>query len=803
LPDTDPLSDLTDPNRAVLNDPRVKGFLDKIGTSEGADYNTLVGGKKINDLSRHPNVVGLTTSAGPSTAFGKYQITGTTNRTKLAKYSHLDYSPENQDVRAVELLRRTGALDALLSDDQAAAIRKAGAEWASLPGSTLPGRKNYAAFKAQDQDPLTELTKPPKVQPQTDPLTELTQQPSIVTPQGRGAAMANVATTPPQVPTRPSQPSSSLTSNDAAWHFGMTPDEVKSLMPRAMRVLQEAVTEDQRKKSLGQEIQQPSIQYQNQMRAKANLPLKSLAEKYYNGTDEENRLLGGNSLMSVDRSAPTGQTNDAALMEQATKNVSAFNLSPAANATSLYRMATQGKEAGFETDVQEEFQKLKAQQERANTPEMIAARKRIGSVPESLPGMPSPRGVASAFQRFGGETLKAAAGAADAGSIVSGLGPLASYFGVNPIPKVKDYLNQRGTVLEESVSMPMNARGEAIERSLPEKATDAVTGLGLSLAQLILLKKATGLNLGPLMALESALKNSDAKLSDRVGGAAEAYAMGKVLDQHLSRPLSALAFGAPTAVQSGLSVAQGNMKLEDALLQTGVQVVAGAVLGGKQIIPNVPRETLRIDTMPDIPDVPVGTISEPRAVKKGEQANAVSKGIEQQGGEQQYQGASQRAAIPENGSESRGVESQQASSRDRTEGSGQVQQEALNVKGLVEPSEQPNTVVPASGASRLFRIEGRDFTRSGNRLGQGLRRVRFVEKQLPLQIAGLDIVAIENPNGAHAGTGQQGCERGPSRAASHDTDASRAKPGLSGSTDSREKHLPRISFVQIQTDHRF
>lgn len=187
MPDTDPLSELTDPNRAVLNDPRVRGFLDNIGTSEGADYNTLVGGKKINDLSRHPNVVGLTTGAGPSTAFGKYQITGTTNRTKLAKYSHLDYSPENQDVRAVELLRRTGALDALLNDDRATAIKKAGAEWASLPGSTLPGRKNYAAFK--EQDPLTELTKPQKVQPQVDPLTELTQQPSVA-PQGRSAAMA-------------------------------------------------------------------------------------------------------------------------------------------------------------------------------------------------------------------------------------------------------------------------------------------------------------------------------------------------------------------------------------------------------------------------------------------------------------------------------------------------------------------------------------------------------------------------------------------------------------------------------------
>lgn len=154
--DTDPyLAPLPDPNRDALANPRVKSFLDKISKSEGADYNTLVGGRKINDLSRHPNVVGLRTSAGPSTAFGRYQITGTTNKSKLAKYAHLDYSPENQDLRAVELLRQTGALDALEKDDEPTAMKRAGKEWASIPGSTLPGRKNHAAFgqSQQQSDP--------------------------------------------------------------------------------------------------------------------------------------------------------------------------------------------------------------------------------------------------------------------------------------------------------------------------------------------------------------------------------------------------------------------------------------------------------------------------------------------------------------------------------------------------------------------------------------------------------------------------------------------------------------------------
>jgi tape measure domain-containing protein len=129
-----------------LNDPRVKAFLEVIRKSEGADYHTLVGGSRIKDLSKHPNIVGLVTKAGPSTAFGAYQITGTTNKSKLAALHGLDYSPHNQDLRAVELLRRSGALTELLTDNFVGALKKAGAEWASLPGSTLPGRKRPMDF---------------------------------------------------------------------------------------------------------------------------------------------------------------------------------------------------------------------------------------------------------------------------------------------------------------------------------------------------------------------------------------------------------------------------------------------------------------------------------------------------------------------------------------------------------------------------------------------------------------------------------------------------------------------------------
>ncbi len=187
IPNFDEWAKGQDPNYGELAKPQVRQFLDKISQSEGADYNTLVGGKKINDLSRHPNVVGLRTSAGPSTAFGRYQITGTTDKSKLAKYQGLDYSPENQDLRAVELLRQTGALDALNAGDEQTAIKRAGREWASIPGSPLPGRKSSAFQQSKQSIPkfddwvqqtteqpvaataFKELNQQPQIQPRTRP----------------------------------------------------------------------------------------------------------------------------------------------------------------------------------------------------------------------------------------------------------------------------------------------------------------------------------------------------------------------------------------------------------------------------------------------------------------------------------------------------------------------------------------------------------------------------------------------------------------------------------------------------------
>lgn len=113
----------------------VRRFLDFLGRAEGADYNTVVGGGRFADFTRHPKTVGLTTKEGPSTAAGKYQITGTTYDDVAPKLGIRDFSPDSQDRIAVELIRRNGALEDVRKGDFQSAINKLGGTWASLPSS--------------------------------------------------------------------------------------------------------------------------------------------------------------------------------------------------------------------------------------------------------------------------------------------------------------------------------------------------------------------------------------------------------------------------------------------------------------------------------------------------------------------------------------------------------------------------------------------------------------------------------------------------------------------------------------------
>jgi muramidase (phage lysozyme) len=137
----------------LLQDPRVKAFFEAIRRAEGGDTNIIVGGKRFSDLSRHPNIVGLRTEKGPSTAAGSFQITGTNwygkkGRPGLKDRLGLpDFSQHSQELAALFLFaqRDGGAgLRALLSGDLNTAMAVAAKDWTSTPGSTIGGGRQIA-----------------------------------------------------------------------------------------------------------------------------------------------------------------------------------------------------------------------------------------------------------------------------------------------------------------------------------------------------------------------------------------------------------------------------------------------------------------------------------------------------------------------------------------------------------------------------------------------------------------------------------------------------------------------------------
>lgn len=134
-------------------DQRVRRFLDAIGSAEGTDthgYNTAFGGGKIESLADHPRQLhDFTQTDGTpnkTSAAGRYQfLQGTWD--DVAKSLNLpDFGPESQDIAAVELLRRNGALPAILADDYDTAIKKSGSTWASLPSSPYAQPKRSPGF---------------------------------------------------------------------------------------------------------------------------------------------------------------------------------------------------------------------------------------------------------------------------------------------------------------------------------------------------------------------------------------------------------------------------------------------------------------------------------------------------------------------------------------------------------------------------------------------------------------------------------------------------------------------------------
>lgn len=163
---TTPIDDL----RAVQSNANLQSFLSMLSKAEGTDklgYHTAFGGGRIEDLTDHPRTYHEFTQTdgkkNRTSAAGKYQFLARTWDGLAKQYGLSDFGPENQDLGAIALLKEVGALDDILKGDMAAAVRKSGRIWASLPSSPYaqPRRSEDFISKALGQ-PAAAAT-PPRI----------------------------------------------------------------------------------------------------------------------------------------------------------------------------------------------------------------------------------------------------------------------------------------------------------------------------------------------------------------------------------------------------------------------------------------------------------------------------------------------------------------------------------------------------------------------------------------------------------------------------------------------------------------
>ena len=123
----------------IMTDANLQAFLMLIRTGEGTSYDggysRLFGGGSFDSYADHPRI-SVTRNGLTSTAAGAYQILARTWDDLINAGNDLpDFTPPNQDVAAVALIKRRGALADVAAGRFDTAIAKCNREWASLPGS--------------------------------------------------------------------------------------------------------------------------------------------------------------------------------------------------------------------------------------------------------------------------------------------------------------------------------------------------------------------------------------------------------------------------------------------------------------------------------------------------------------------------------------------------------------------------------------------------------------------------------------------------------------------------------------------
>lgn len=132
-------------NENLIDNPNIRQILDIISYSEGTagkgdnGYNINFGGSEFASYDDHPRQIRSFTQTdgkkNKTSVAGKYQFKTKTWDEVASKLGLTDFSPRSQDLAAIELIRRRGALDDVLKGDFESAIQKLGKEWASLPSA--------------------------------------------------------------------------------------------------------------------------------------------------------------------------------------------------------------------------------------------------------------------------------------------------------------------------------------------------------------------------------------------------------------------------------------------------------------------------------------------------------------------------------------------------------------------------------------------------------------------------------------------------------------------------------------------
>lgn len=141
-------------NQEYLKDANVKAFIGAIAAAEGGDYNLKYGGVKgkkndkwqFSDYSTHPGAG----SDGKTTAAGMYQINMATWKEMGDKMGLSDFSPETQDLLAVEILRTINVMDRIVASDIDPALKAASRRWAALPQGPKEGGRYNQPYMAYD-----------------------------------------------------------------------------------------------------------------------------------------------------------------------------------------------------------------------------------------------------------------------------------------------------------------------------------------------------------------------------------------------------------------------------------------------------------------------------------------------------------------------------------------------------------------------------------------------------------------------------------------------------------------------------